>query len=101
MFRRKGKGATEKPRCFSHLTSKDPYSTRELPVRHGLVVFDNYSEHVTEIFSSQFCMFIDAHVLSPTRLIRTTVNTEKGHFSVVPSVKISCRQSLFMDTGNH
>ena len=86
---------------FSHLTSKDPYLTRELPVRLGLVVFDNYSEHVTQIFGSQFCMFIDAHVLSPTRLIRTTVKTENGHFSVFPSLKISCRQSRFMDTGNH
>ena len=80
---------------------KNPYFTRELPVRLGLVIFDNYSEHVTQIFSSQFCMFIDAHVLSPARLIRTTVNTEKGHFSVCPSLKISCRQPRFMDTGNH
>ena len=80
---------------------KNPYFTRELPVRLGLVIFDNYSEHVTQIFSCKFCMFIDAHVLSPTRLIRTTVNTENRHFSVVPSLKISCRQSRFMDTGNH
>ena len=36
---------------------KNPYFTRELPVRLGLVVFDNYAEHVTQIFSSQFCMF--------------------------------------------
>ena len=44
---------------------------------------------------------IDVHVLSSTRLIRTTVNTEKRHFSVFPSPKISCRQPRFMDTGNH
>ena len=80
---------------------KGPLFSRELPVRLGLVVFDNYSEHVKQFFSSQFCIFIDAHVLSPTRLIRTTVKTENGHFSVFPSLKISCRQSRFMDTGKH
>ena len=48
-----------------------------------------------------FCMFINAHVFSPTRLIRTTVNTENGHFCVFPSQKISCSQSRFMDTGDH
>ena len=33
-------------------------------------------------------MFIDARIFSPTRLIRTTVNTENGHFSVFPSQKL-------------
>ena len=30
---------------------KNPYFTRELPVRLGLVIFDNYSEHVTQAVS--------------------------------------------------
>ena len=76
---------------FSHLTSKYPYFTRELPVRLGLVVFDNYSEHVTQIFSSFACLLMLTYFL----------NTENGHFCVFPSQKISCRQSRFMDTGDH
>ena len=50
---------------FSHLTSKDPYFTRERPVRLGLVVFDNYSEHVTQIFSSFACLLMRAYFLQP------------------------------------
>ena len=50
---------------FSHLTSKDPYFTRERPVRLGLVVFDNYSEHVTQIFSSFACLLMHTYFIQP------------------------------------
>ena len=44
---------------------KNPYFTRELPVRLGLVVFDNYSEHVTQIFSSFACLLMLTYFLQP------------------------------------
>ena len=51
---------------FSHLTSKDPYFTRERPVRLGLVVFDNYSEHVTQISVVSFaCLLMFTYFLQP------------------------------------
>ena len=68
------KAAKMERMMFSHLTSKYPYFTRELPVRLGLVVFDNYSEHVTQIFSSFACLLMLTYFL----------NTENGHFCVFP-----------------
>ena len=44
---------------------KDPYFTRELPVRLGLVVFDNYLEYVTQIFSSFACLLMFTYFLQP------------------------------------
>ena len=68
MIRRKGnclgdrKTAKMVRMTFSQLTSKDPYFTRELPVRLGVVVFDNYEEHVKQIFSSFACLLMLTYV---------------------------------------
>ena len=66
--------------------SSDVIFPRELPVKLGFVVFDNYSEHVTQIFSCFACLLMLTYFL----------NTENGHFCVFSSQKISCRQSRFM-----
>ena len=45
---------------FFSFDVKGPLFYPRATCKFGLVVFDNYSEHVTELFK-YFCMFINAH----------------------------------------